>query len=63
MEKAKVLAKMLATKTPVKESVNFPELGQSGCWQRRTVSSGNGVVESISELEAKVSEHADTVRR
>lgn len=30
MVKAKVLAKMLVTKTPVKEGVNFPEYGQSG---------------------------------
>ena len=57
MVKMKVLAKMLVTKTPAKESVSFLGFGQSSsCWQRRTVSSGNGVVESVSELERGVSE-------
>lgn len=33
--------------------MNFQESGQSWCWQGRTVSSSEGVVESSSELEAK----------
>ena len=51
--KAKVVAKMLVTKIPVEGGVSVPEIGQSGWWQRRTVSSGNGVIESVGELEAK----------
>ena len=53
MVNAKEPAKMLATKTPVREKVNFLESGQSWCWQSRTVSSNEGVVKSISELGVK----------
>ena len=62
--KAKVVAKMLVTKIPAKESVSFPEIGQSGR-QRRTVSSGDGVVKSVGELETKgkVSKDPDSGRR
>ena len=51
--KANVVAKMLVTKIPVKKAVSFPEIGQTGWRERRTVSSGNGVVESVGELEVK----------
>jgi len=50
MAKMKLLAKMLATNTPVEDNVSFLELGRSGHRERHTVSSGNGVVEGGSEL-------------
>ena len=41
----------------------FSGIRSSDCWRRRTVSSGNGVVEGVSELETRVSECADTGQR